>query len=106
MICRSVNSLNDTITSKEIVLIVNRDTTGIDNTRTNTIQIYNQGGNLYILRDEAKNEKFELYDMNGKLVINTRLTENKTVLDISNLADGIYLFALDNNRGKINIFGK
>jgi hypothetical protein len=106
MICRSVNSLNDTITSKEIVLIVTRDTTGIDNTQTSTIQMYNQGGNLYILRDEAKNEKFELYDMNGKLVINTRLTENKTVLDISNLTDGIYLFAIDNNRGKINIFGK
>lgn len=105
MICRSVNAVNDTVDSREIVLIVTRDTTGIDNTTT-TIKMYTQSGYLNIIRDEAKDENFDLYNMNGQLVLSSRLIDANIKIDISNLSDGIYLFAIGNSRGKINIFGK
>lgn len=103
MICRSVNAVLDTVTSSEVVLILSRDTTSIDNTKASTTQIFQSGENIYIWRDENTLVRFRLYDITGKVILDTQLNERKTSIPTQSLARGVYLFDLENARGKFII---
>lgn len=103
MICRSVNAAMDTVISSEIVLIVSRDTTSVDNLRYSTTKVFVSNGVLHIWRDSNQPERIKLYNVNGQVIVDRMLEDSRTNIDLSRFSEGVYLFEINGNKGKINL---
>lgn len=59
--------------------------------------------NFDITSDLAGNVSLEMYDAIGKLVVKENLTKEHTVLNLSKLEEGIYIFKMIKNNGDVKI---
>ncbi len=103
MICRAVNAAMDTLASTEIVLIVSRDTTSIDNLKYSTTKVFVSNGILHIWRDNNQSARIKLYTVNGQMIVDQMVEESRTNIDLSRFSEGVYLFEINGNNGKINL---
>ncbi len=85
-------------------------TTGTGNkiNTPNLFQIYPNPAknNISIIIDEKINLqkcRFEIYDVNGKLIQNQKLTDNITTIDIFNLRKGFYIVKMVSNNKEYSI---
>lgn len=49
----------------------------------------------------TSNAALEVYDINGKLLINKKMIDTRNQVDISNLPSAMYLFKLVSERGEV-----
>ncbi|MBL7799180.1 MAG: PCMD domain-containing protein [Chitinophagales bacterium] len=106
VICQSINAVDDTVKSNQVVVIVSLGT-AINGTGEQVIsKIYESAGQLMIetnMQLTAENNLFELYNMVGQTVISQRITNEKTNININGLPAGTYVFRFADSTGKINL---
>ena len=57
--------------------------------------------NLTIDLGEADHARLRLFDIAGSLIVEKQITDNKSLLEVSKLSQGVYLIELSNEIGKI-----
>lgn len=79
----------------------NQSALSVDNSKLNTISIISNNGNDTIeITGQLENDtKAELYDTNGRLILESALNTNSTtqILDVKYLIPGVYVIALNGN---------
>lgn len=78
---------------------------GVDNLQIqNGISIYpNPSAGIFVVDDYVSGQKLlQVYDMVGKLVHTEIIKSEKIIIDLSNLALGVYTVRISNNEGSIN----
>ena len=58
-------------------------------------------GKFTIETNENEKQTLQLFDINGRLVL-TQTMQNKTIIDVSNLNEGVYNLSLISNEGVVN----
>lgn len=69
-----------------------------DEEDTNSLQVYPNPASDEVRIFGAPSEKFEIYDMVGKMIWNGRLTNDVTALDVSQWQDGIYIIRTESGQ--------
>jgi hypothetical protein len=53
---------------------------------------------------DPKTHAYQLTDVNGKLISENKLNDQKTTVDVSELSSGIYFINISNNSSKLNTY--
>lgn len=75
---------------KKITFFVHGPVTNIENMDTNSILIYPNPTRDVLMIEGVDSQTLRVYDLQGRLI----KTENSTQVDVSNLAEGIYLLQI------------
>jgi len=82
------------------IFVVERGNTGINDVQTNSISLYpNPVKDELLVQSETHIDKFEIYDIMGKQILNGSLSNSKSI-NVSALSAGIYVLKIGNYRGK------
>ncbi len=78
-------------------------TLGIDDNELQSISIYPNPvkETFNITMRNYENASASLYDLRGRLILNQKLDSELTIVNISNLNDGIYVLNIENKTGKV-----
>jgi len=91
--------------SERIEIVVNvEDTLGVQEVEDlKDIHIYPNptSGHVSISFPNALESKITVYDLNGRLLLNTTETSTKSIIDLSNYEDGVYLLKIEVNQNEI-----
>ena len=91
--------------SERIEIVVNvEDTLGVQEVEDlKDIHIYPNptSGHVSINFPNALESKITVYDLNGRLLLNTTETTTKSIIDLSNYEDGVYLLKIEVNQNEI-----
>lgn len=82
------------------ILLIEDTTTGIEEKPINTIQIYPNPAQDYFVVDGGKlnNVQVELFDISGRRVLHQKVTTNQEAVDVSGLANGVYIAVVSSGR--------
>jgi sugar lactone lactonase YvrE len=74
------------------------------NTQYSIFQIYPNpnNGNFIIETNSTANQTIQLYDVNGKMVLNQIINGKATTIDATGLNEGVYNISIINNEGVVN----
>ena len=75
------------------------DNTGITESIKRDINIYPNPANKTIIIDGLQAGKIEIINLQGQVIKNINITEERTTIDISKLSGGIYTMKIKTNDG-------
>lgn len=76
--------------------------TGIKTISDKQISIYpNPNNGSFVVETNNTKQFMQIYDVTGKVVLSKTITE-KTIIDASNLSEGVYNISLTSNKGVVN----
>lgn len=78
----------------------NLSTTGFSDLKSNGITLKSTLVDAQVEFDATAGGKAEVYDVNGKLVINASYTAGSNSADVSNLTAGVYILSFSTDEGK------
>jgi hypothetical protein len=59
---------------------------------------------LKVEKYDSKDLSFQLYNINGKLLVNKKIGANETSIDMSNFVDAIYFLKICDSNNEVKIF--
>lgn len=100
----STNSFSDAVESQEITIVVSQ-ISGINDAKLTNIKIYQSANDLMLVTDNnfVTPENFTLYAITGQEVLHTTIKSGVNKLNIQNLTEGVYIFRLGKNTGRVVI---
>ncbi|WP_053069190.1 LamG-like jellyroll fold domain-containing protein [Bizionia psychrotolerans] len=91
--------------SARVEIVVNvQETLGLQEVEAlKNIKVYPNptSGNVSISFPNSLESKITLYDLNGRLLLNTTETTTKSIIDLNNYEDGVYLLKIEVNQNEI-----
>ena len=85
----------------DIHIPVPSNNTAIATVTANSVSVYPNPFTDYIIVDATENGTAQIFDLSGKIVLNTTLTSGKNQIATSTLSKGIYLLKVDGNTVKL-----
>lgn len=97
VICRSINAVNDTAQSPEIIFLVEEET-GIHDAASINMKTWFGNNHLNIVWEGSEVATFKLFNLNGAEIVNaTQLNYGANTIATSNLPQGIYVLQIISN---------
>jgi hypothetical protein len=77
--------------------------TGINEPEQGQVKVYPNPANEQLIIETARQTDFILYDIMGRQVKKELLQTNKTIIDVSALPEGLYVYRIGNSAGKVQV---